>query len=142
MINFRDGTTESSLRNNTVIFEFEFDPITRVNTSLGIDLRLTWRRVNGTSSGIIVVANCKYFNQSDAQLKRIGQTGTYQLSVPLHLLGEGSLLVQLATNISCIRYQYIFGSWHRNTYPKDWCGCIDWQIRGSSHPLEISAKRG
>ena len=131
MINFRDGTTESSLRNNTVIFEFEFDPITRVNTSLGIDLRLTWRQTNSTDSGVIVAAICWSDTQNDAQLERVGQTGTYKLSVPLHLLGEGRLLVNLDINMACFSYRY---------YKR--CGCNEWQVRGRSNPLEISAKRG
>ena len=134
VIDFRDITAEIDLE-NTAIFEFEFDPITRLNTSLGYDLRLTWSQVSGPSSGVIEAANCKYYKQSNAQLERVGHTGTYHLHVPLHLFGKGRLLVNLTVNISCI------DNWHRySQYGRN--GCKKWQIRGTSDSLEISTKRG
>ena len=137
VINFRDITAENGLDNNTAIFEFEFDPVTRLNTSLGYDLHLTWSQVSGPSSGVIEAANCKNYNQSNVQLERVGHTGTYRLHVPLHLLGDGRLLVNMSVSISCINY------WYRNyQYRSHDCGCNDWQIRGTSDSLEISAKRG
>ena len=134
VVNFRDVTAESDKDNNTAIFEFEFDPITRLNTSLGYDLRLTWNQVSGPSSGVIEAANCKYYKQSNVQLERVRHTGTYRLYVPLRLLGEGRLLVNMTISISCISYPY--------RYHQHQCSCYDWQIRGTSDSLEISAKQG
>ena len=134
VINFRDVTTEDALENNTAIFEFEFDPMINLDTFLGYDLCLTWSQVSGPSSGVVEAANCRFNDTSNAQLERINYTGTYRLRVPLQLLGEGRLLVNLIINISCISYRY--------RYFLDSCNCYDWQIRGTSDFLEISAKRG
>ena len=134
VINFRDITAENDLDNNTAIFEFEFDPVTRLNTSLGYDLHLTWSQVSGPSSGVIEAASCRYYKRSNAQLERVGRTGTYRLYVPLHLLGEGRLLVIFTINIYCINDRY------RYRYRCN--GCYDWQVRGISDSLEISSKRG
>ena len=131
VVNFKDVTTEDALENSTAIFEFEFDPLTNLDTSLGYDLRLTWSQVSGPSSGVIEAANCSYYKQSNAQLERVGHTGTYRLHVPLLFLGDGHLLVNLTVNIYCINNRY----WYQ-------CGCYDWQIRGTLDPLEISAIRG
>ena len=109
----------------------------RLKTSLGYDLRLTWSQVSGPSSGVIQAAKsavCRDYRQPNAQLEQVGHTGTYRLYVPLHLLGNGRLLVNLTINMSCSNNQYR-SSWH-------WCTCYKWQIRGTSDPLEISAKRG
>ena len=116
------------------MFEFEFDPMIRLNTSLGYALRLTWSQVSGPRSGVIEGEECRYYRQPNAQLERVGHTGTYRLYVPIRVLGDGRLLVNLTINMSCI------GNWHR--YPRGQCGCSDWQVRGTSESLEISAKRG
>ena len=121
VVNFRDVSVESDLDDTKkAIFDFEFDPVARLSTSLGYALRLTWSRVSGLSSGVIEGGNCKYYRQPNAQLEQVGHTGTYRLNVPLSLLGNGRLLVNLTINLSC----------------------HDWQIRGTSDSLEISAKRG
>ena len=134
VVNFGDVTTESDLDDNKAVFEFQFDPVAHLNTSLGYDLRLTWSQVSGQSSGVIEAANCKYYKRPNAQLERVGPTGTYRLYVPLRLLGDGRLLVNLTINMSCIRNRY----W----YSRGQCGCSEWQVRGTSESLEISAKRG
>ena len=134
VISFRDITTDSAFNNNTAVFEFQFDPMVRLNTSFGYNLRLTWNQVSGQSSGVIEAANCKYYKQHNAKLERVGHTGTYRLYVPIRLLGDGRLLANLTINMSCIGY------WH--WYPRGQCGCSDWQVRGTSESLEISAKRG
>ena len=134
VINFRDVTTEDAFKNNTAIFEFEFDPLTNLDTSLGYDLRLTWSQVSGPSSGVIEAANCRYYRQGNAQLERVGHTGTYRLHVPLLFIGNGHLLVNLTVNIFCINNRY--------RYSRNQCGCYNWQIRGTLDPLEISAIRG
>ena len=134
IISFRDVIADSAFNNNTAVFEFQYDPMVRLNTSLGYDLRLTWSQVSGQSSGVIEAAVCKYYERPNAQLERVGHTGTYRLYVPLRLLGDGRLLVNLTINMSCI------SSWHR--YPRGQCGCSEWQVRGTSESLEISAKRG
>ena len=160
VVNFRDVTAENDL-DNTATFEFEFDPITRLNTSLGYDLRLSWSQVSGPSSGVIeaAAADCEYYARSNVRLERVKHTGTYRLYVPLNLFGEGRLLVNMSINFSCIRYQYthrcVRNCWYSyryrfQTYPKYLdrtyqrvcTGCNDWQIRGISDSLEISAKRG
>ena len=132
VVNFRDVTTEDALENNTAIFEFEFDPLTNLDTSLGYDLRLTWSQVSGPSSGVIEAAHYRYYRQANAQLESVGHTGTYRLHVPLLFLGVGRLLVDLTVNILCINYGYRYS---RNQ-------CYNWQIRGTLDPLEISAVRG
>ena len=115
-------------------FEFEFDPMTRMNTSLGYNLSLTWIQVSGPSSRVIEATNCDYYRQRNAQLERVGHTGTYRLYVPLRLLGDEPLLVNLTINMGCSNNQY--------RYLRGQCGCSDWQVRGTSESLEISAKRG
>ena len=140
IINVIDVTAESD-RDNTALFQFEFDPVTHLNTSLGYALRLTWSQVSGPASGVIQVANWKRY-QSNVQLERVRRTGTYRLYVPLHFFGEGRLLVNISINISCSKYQYIGRYWYQISWYY-WYDCKDdWQIRGSSDPLEISAKRG
>ena len=137
VINFRDVTTGDASEDNTAIFEFEFDPLTNLDTSLGYHLRLTWSQVSGPRSGVIEAVNSRYFKQPNAQLERIRSTGTYRLYVPIHFLGHGRLLVKLAINMSCTSYSYI----HR--YSRIWNRyCSGWQIRGTSDSLEISIKRG
>ena len=131
VVNFKDVTTESNLGDNKAVFEFEFDPMIRLNTSLGYALRLTWSQVSGPSSGVIQAAKCKYYRQPNAQLEQVGHTGTYRLYVPIHLLGDGRLLVNLTINVSCI-----------SSYPWGQCGCYEWQVRGTSNSLEITTKRG
>ena len=131
VVNFRDITAESNLGDNKAVFEFEFDPMIRLNTSLGYALRLTWSQVSGPSSGVIEAANCKYYKRPNAQLEQVRHTGTYRLYVPIRLLGDGRLLVNLTINMSCINNRYGY-----------WCYCSDWQVRGTSDSLEISAKRG
>ena len=135
VVNFRDITAESNLGDNKAVFEFEFDPMIRLNTSLGYALRLTWSQVSGPSSGVIdhEGAECRYYRQPNAQLERVGHTGTYRLYVPIRVLGDGRLLVNLTINMSCI------GSWY---WRRGQCGCSDWHVRGTSESLEISAKRG
>ena len=136
VINFIDITAESDL-DNTAIFQFEFDPVTHLNTSFGYALRLTWSQVSGPASGRIEAANCRLY-QSNGQLERVSRTGTYRLYVPLHFFGEGRLLVRVSISISCSKYQYKYSY---RTYRYE-CDCNDWQIRGISDSLEISAKRG
>ena len=131
IVNFRDVTAENDL-GNTAIFEFEFDPMTNLNTSLGYDLRLTWSQVSGPSSGVIEAAHYRYYRQANAQLESVGHTGTYRLHVPLLFLGVGRLLVDLTVNVLCINYRYRYYRYQ----------CYDWQIRGTLDPLEISAVRG
>ena len=132
VINFRDVTTENDLNNNSVIFEFEFDPLTLVNTILGYNVHLTWSQVSGPRSGTIAVRRCRYYySPASGQLERVGSTGTYRLSVPLGLLGEGRLLVNMTVNIGCNRNPYRYS-----------CSCYQWHVRGNSEVLEISAKRG
>ena len=134
VINFTDVTAGSAFSNNTAIFEFKFDQSARLNASFDYNLRLTWSQVSGPRSGVIEGAECRYYKRHNAQLERVGHTGTYRLYVPIRLLGDGRLLVNLTINMSCI------GSWSR--YPRGQCGCSDWQVRGTSESLEISAKRG
>ena len=135
VINFRDVTTEDALANNTAIFEFEFDPMINVDTFLSYDLRLTWSQVSGPNSGVVETENCRFYKPSNVQLERIGLTATFRLHVPLQLLGDGCLLLNLNINISfCINTLY--------EYYSDPCNCNDWQIRGTSDSLEINAKRG
>ena len=134
VISFTDITTDSAFNNNTAVFEFQFDPMVRLNTSFGYNLRLTWSQVSGQNSGVIEAANCKYYKQHNAKLERVGHTGTYRLYVPIRLLGDGRLLVNLTLNMSCIGY------WR--WYLRGQCSCSDWQVRGTSESLEISAKRG
>ena len=155
VINFRDVTVEND-PGKTAIFEFEFDPVTHLNTSLGYDLRLSWSQVSGPSSGVIegAAADCEYYGRSNVQLERVKHTGTYRLYVPLKLFGEGRLLVIMSIEFSCIRYQYkricISNCWYSSryrsyryqTYQHVCTGCNEWQIRGTSNSLEISAKRG
>ena len=133
VVNFRDITSDSD--NKSAIFEFEFDPIIHLDTSFGFELHLKWDQIGGPNSGVIKAADCsRYYRGTSARLERVGHTGTYRLYVPLHLFGEGRLLVNLNVSISCINNPYWFS---RNR-----CGCVDWQIRGTSDSLEISAKRG
>ena len=135
VINFKDVTAESDLEDNKAVFEFEFDPVAHLNTSLGYALHLTWSQVSGPSSGVIDEPECsRYYRQHNAQVERVGHTGTYRLYVPLRLLGGGRLLVNLTVNMSCSNNQY--------RYLRYQCSCYDWQVRGTSHSLEISAKRG
>ena len=134
IINFRDVTTEDALENNTAIFEFEFDPLTNLDTSLGYYLRLTWSQVSGPNSGVIEAANCRYYKHPNVQLERVEHTGTYRLHVPLLYLWDGHLLVNLTVNIFCINHRYSY-SWIQ-------CYCYDWQIRGTSDVLEMSTIRG
>ena len=131
VVNFRDVTAESNLGDNKAVFEFEFDPMIRLNTSLGYALRLTWSQVSGRRSGVIEGAICQHYKRPNAQLEQVGHTGTYRLYVPIRLLGDGHLLVKLTINMSCSNNRYRF-----------WCDCYDWQVRGTSDSLEISAKRG
>ena len=134
VVNFKDVTAESNLGDNTAVFEFEFDPMIRLNAYLRYALRLTWSQVSGPSSGVIEGVECWNYRKRNAQLEQVGHTGTYRLYVPIRLLGDGRLLVNLTINMSCI------GS--RNWYLRGQCGCSDWQVRGTSNSLEISAKRG
>ena len=131
VINFRDVTTVDALE-NTAIFEFEFDTMINLDSFLSYDLRLTWIQVSGPSSGVVEAENCRFYKQGNVQLERISRTGTFRLHVPVQLLGDGRLLVNLIINITfCIN--------GRNWNP---CNCNDWQIRGTSNSLEISAKQG
>ena len=134
VVNFRDVTAERRPVNSEfVTFEFEFDPLTYLSTSLGFYLQLTWNQINSSSSGNVVGAVCTNFKEYTAQLERVGSSGKYHLSVPAHSIGEGSLLVKFVISISCI-------SW--GSYTIGQCGCADWQITGTSGSLQISAKRG
>ena len=133
VVNFRDVIAESdiNLGDNTALFEFEFDPMTRLSAS-PYALRLTWSQVSGPSSGEIEAkAECRYYRQRNAQVEQVGHTGTYRLYVPLRLLGDGRLLVNLTINMSCSNNRYRYR-----------CDCYDWLVRGTSDSLEISAKRG
>ena len=133
VVNFRDVIAESdiNLGDDTAVFEFEFDPMTRLSTS-PYALRLTWSQVSGPNSGEIKArAECRNYRQRNAQLEQVGHTGTYRLYVPISLLGDGRLLVNLTINMSCSNSRYRYQ-----------CSCSDWQVRGTSDSLEISAKRG
>ena len=151
IVNFRDVTAENDL-GNTTIFEFQFDPVTHLNTSLGYDLSLSWSQVSGPSSGVIeaAAAHCEYYGRSNVRLERVKHTGTYRLYVPLNLFGEGRLLVNMSINFSCLMYQYTRrccrysyrNGYRYRTYHNVCTGCNDWQIRGTSDSLEIIAKRG
>ena len=133
VVNFRDVTTDSGLRKNIGTFEFQFNPLIHLTTSLGYDLRLNWKQVNDSQSGVIVASSCSSYAQSQGRLELVGSTGTYRLSFPLHLLGDGHFLVNVTINLSCFGYQYI------NVTR---CTCNDWQIRGRSESLEITVEQG
>ena len=109
-----------------------------MNTS-DYDLRLTWSQVSGQSSGVIEAAVGRYYRKRDDQLEQVGHTGTYRLYVPLRLLGDGHLLVNLTINMLCTQNYYISS---RSRYSRGQWYCSDWQVRGTSESLEISAKRG
>ena len=142
VINFTDVTPRSAFSNNTAIFEFKFDQLVRLNTFFGYNLRLTWSQVSGQSSGVIEAANCKYNKQpNNTQLEQVGHTGTYRLYVPLSLLGDGRLLVDLTINMSCIYSFYLYTPYYYR-YSRGRCYCSNWLISGTSDSLEISAKRG
>ena len=132
VVNFRDVTTDSGLYKNIGIFEFQFNPLIHLTTSLGYDLHLNWKRVNDSQSGVIVASSCSSYAQSQGRLL-VGNTGTYRLLFPLNLLGDGRLLVNVTVNFSCFGYQYI------NVTR---CTCNDWQIRGSSESLEVNVEQG
>ena len=106
----------------------------RLSTSLGYTLHLTWSQVSGSRSVVIEGGDCRYYRQRNAQLEQVGHTGTYRLYVPIRLLGDGRLLVNLTINMTC--------TYNRYGYSRYRCGCSDWQVRGTSDSLEISAKRG
>ena len=133
VVNIRDVKTDGGLDKMVGELEFQFNPLTRLNTDLGYDIRLSWKQVNDSQSGVIVVSSCSSNAQSQGRLELVGNTGTYRLSFPLHLLGEGPLLANVTINLSCFGYRYIDVSR---------CTCDDWQIRGSSGSLKISAKQG
>ena len=133
LVNFRDITTTTDLDTGTLVkFEFEFDPLfplSPVNTNIATlvdDLQLAWSQISGVRSGVIRFS----------QLERVGQTETYRISVPLHRLGEGHLLVNFTINIFC--------SQSRRQYSRYWriSECIKWLISATSNPLEIRNKRG
>ena len=130
IVNFTDVTTESDLENKTAVFEFDFDPLIRTNPSLGYDGHLTWSQLDGQQSGEIAISSCPTRYPVIRQLERVGSTGTYRFSVPLLLLGQGRLSVNLTMSMTCNR---------RYSYS---CRCSGWKVRGKSAPLEISAKRG
>ena len=131
IINFSDVTAESD-RDNTAVFQFKFDPVTpHLKTSHRYVLHLTWSQVSGPGSGVIKLGNCNRYGR----LERVDRhAGTYRLYVPLHLFKEGRLLVNISINISCSKNNY-----GNSRYE---CGCSEWQIRGMSNSLQISAKRG
>ena len=171
VINFSDVTAEIDI-DNTAVFQFEFDPVTRLNTSLGYALHLTWRQVSGPASGVIEVTNYSGYGRLEIVDRH---AGTYRLYVPLHHFEEGRLLVNIRINISCSELVTPTQSHTRITYPdpkERWneiielieeefrsetsskygsvyvgnsryeCDCNEWQIRGMSNSLQINAKRG
>ena len=120
------------LENKAVIFEFELDPLLPLslsNTSLAFDLRLTWSQVGSIQARNGGIQN----NQVAMPLERVGQNGTYRLSVPLIHIWKGRLLVKLTINIFCSGYLY-------TRYNGK--SCNQWHIRANSDPLEITDKRG
>ena len=130
IVNFRDVTTESDLEKKTATFEFEFDPLIRLNPSLGYDGCLTWKPLGEMEQEMtFIITDCINEPEYLGQLESIGSTGTYRLSAPSFYFGKGQLLVNLAMNITC----------NENPYS---CRCSKWQVRGKSTSLEISAKRG
>ena len=129
IVNFTDVTTESDLEKKTATFEFDFDPLIRMSPSLGYDGHLTWSQLDGQQSGNIAISSCPTRYPVIRQLERVGSTGTYRFSVPLLQLGQGRLSVNLTMSMTCNRYSYS-------------CRCSGWKVRGTSAPLEISAKRG
>ena len=133
VVNFRDVTTDSGPDKKIGTFELQFNPLTRLPTSLGYDLRLNWKQVNGSQSGVIVASSCSSYAQSQGRLELVGSTGTYRLSFPHNLLGDGHFLVNVTVNLSCFGYQYI------NVTR---CTCDNWQSRGSSKSLEITVEQG
>ena len=141
VVNFTDVTAGSAFSNNTAVFEFKFDQSARLDPSFGYNLRLTWSQVSGPSSGVIEGAVCRYYRQPNAQLQQVGHTGTYRLYVPLRLLGDGRLLVNLTINMFCT-YNHYFHIRHYYRYSRGQCGCSEWLISGTSDSLEINAKRG
>ena len=129
IVNFRDTTTSMDLEKKTAIFEFEFTPLFPLSRSLILNdfyIRLTWR------SGAITAPSYIYAN---VRFKEIA-TNQYCLSVPLDYLGRDNLLMTLAVHVSCL--------WNYNGgYSRNQRQCRNgWQMRGTSDPLEISAKRG
>ena len=131
VVNIRDVTAESEIKNFTIL-EFEFDSSISLSTSLGYYLELSWNQVNGNRSGVAVISSCWASNASNdtqynGQLERIGRSGTYRLSVPKQLLGEGRLMVNMTVNLFC------------NYYFSD-CYCSRWHVQGSSASVEISSK--
>ena len=137
VINFSD-VTESD-QDKTATFQFEFDPMAPdLNIFLGYTLRLTWSQVSGPGSGVIKSSRCRLGRRStgQVQLERVRHTRTYRLYVPLYLIGEGQLLVNMSINISCS--VYVSSYW----ISRYLCRCKEWQIRGMSNSLQISAKRG
>ena len=127
VVNIRDITAE-----NFKTLEFEFDSSISLNTSLGYYLELNWNQVNGNRSGVAVISSCWASDASNGtqprgQLERVGRSGTYRLSVPKQLLGEGHLMVNMTVNLFCNYY------WSG-------CDCDRWYVQGSSASVEISSK--
>ena len=109
-------------------FEFELDTAFPLSL-LAFRLHLNWSQVSDNHSGVI------RYPQQGMAVERVGQTGTYRLSVPLRLLGEGRLLVNLTIDTLqlCLGYY----PWYREYHVP-----CQWLIRVTSGQLEISAKRG
>ena len=127
VVNIRDITAE-----NFKTLEFEFDSSISLNTSLGYYLELNWNQVNGNRSGVAVISSCWASDASNdtqprGQLERVGRSGTYRLSVPKQLLGEGRLMVNMTANLFC-------------NYYRSGCDCDRWYVQGSSASVEISSK--
>ena len=136
--NFQEVTTVIESIQNIVAFSFELftGNLSDSIADLGI-FQLQWETANKSSSSLITLTVTKDHGFTQANHTTEGAV-TYRFTVDVTKLGEGPLLLALTFKLKCLHYS----SYSCNEKPRSRCTCSQWQYRGESETILISAKKG
>ena len=140
IVNLRDITTQSDLKNQSAVFVFDTHPKISPIVTLGYRIQIQWGQLGiefGSYTGAYTVylppgstRNCT--GTSNTTLELVG-TGSYKLTVPTAVFGSGPLSINVSASLACLELQ---SSYYCST-------CSQWRYTSqASSSIDISAKRG
>ena len=140
IVNLRDITTQSDLKNQSAVFSFDTHPKISPIVALGYRVQIQWsqlgiefRSSRGFGSHTVYVPpgstrNCRGTPKTTLEL--VG-TGSYKLTVPTAVFDSGPLSIRVSVSLACLGRQSSCST------------CYPWRYTSqASSSIDISAKKG
>ena len=137
IVNLRDITTQSDLKNQSAVFSFDTHPKISPIIALGYRVQIQWRQLGiefrrslGFGSHTVYggTRNCRGTPKTTLELVR---TGSYKLTVPTAVFDSGPLSIRVSVSLACLERQ--------SSCPT----CSQWRYTSqASSSTDISAKNG